>query len=264
MDIIDFHTHCFPDNIAERALESLAHEGGGLMPQFDGTYSGLIASMNKYGVNKSVMLAIATKPSQQKSVNNFAASINGGRIVSFGSVVPTAPDALDELRRIKALGLKGIKLHPYYQNFSISDERVFPVYEATGELGLITVFHMGKDIGFDAPGVCLPCMLKKILPHFGGAPVIAAHLGGYMCWDEVLEHLCGENVYFDTSYLYSRIIKPLFDKIVNKHGSERILFGTDMPWSNTADELRLIDSLNITSAEKENILSLNAKRLLNF
>jgi predicted TIM-barrel fold metal-dependent hydrolase len=262
MDIIDFHTHCFPDNLAERALKSVSRDSGGLLPYSDGTVSGLIASMDKCVVQKSVVLPIATKLSQQKSINNFAASINGGRIAAFGSVVPYAPDAIDELKRIKALGLYGVKFHAHYQNFSIDDKKYFPFYEAAASLGLITVFHMGKDIGFHGQDVCTPPMLKKILPLFGGVPVVAAHLGGYMCWDETLEYLCGENVYLDTSYLYSRVIKPLFDKIVKKHGSEKILFGTDMPWSGTADELRLIDSLNITQSEKENILGLNAKKLL--
>ncbi|MCL2751256.1 MAG: amidohydrolase family protein [Firmicutes bacterium] len=260
--IIDFHTHCFPAALAPRALMSLAHEGGGLRPYFDGTAEGLLASMDKNGVQRSVVLSIATKPSQAASVNRFAASINGGRLAAFGSVVPYAPDAIDELRRIKDASLPGVKLHPYYQGFSIDDPKLFPFYETAGELGLITLFHMGKDIGFHTPDVCTPAMLKRILPRFGGTPVVAAHLGGYMCWDETLDCLCGEDVYLDTSYLYSRVIKQLFEKIVRKHGAEKILFGSDMPWSDTADELRLIDSLNITAAEKERILGLNAERLL--
>jgi predicted TIM-barrel fold metal-dependent hydrolase len=263
MDIIDFHAHCFPDGLAERALSVLSHEGGGLRPWFDGTVKGLLASMDKYGVQKSVALSIATKASQQTAVNNFAASINGGRIIAFGSVMPLAKDSIDELKRIKALGLLGIKLHPYYQGFHVDDKSLIPLYNAIGELGLITVFHMGNDIGFYDSNVCTPSMLKEMLVHFKGAPVVAAHLGGYMCWEETLSVLCKEDVYLDTSYIYGRIPKPTFEKIIQKHGSEKILFGTDMPWSTPLDELRLINSLNLTEREKENILSLNAKRLLN-
>lgn len=55
------------------------------------------------------------------------------------------PKTLDELDRIKALGLKGVKLHPDYQRFLVDDPRCIPIYEKISRLGLITVFHTGLD-----------------------------------------------------------------------------------------------------------------------
>ena len=63
----------------------------------------------------------------------------------FGSVHPSHPDALKELERIHALGIKGIKFHPDYQYFFVDEERMFPIYEKCGKLGLIVVFHAGWD-----------------------------------------------------------------------------------------------------------------------
>ena len=84
---------------------------------------------------------IATKPTQQTVVNNWAASIDDPTIYGFGSVHPDAPDALDELQRIKDLGLYGVKLHPDYQGFLIDDPKMFPIYDAISSLGLPVTFH---------------------------------------------------------------------------------------------------------------------------
>ena len=70
--VIDFHTHAFPDKIADRAMESLCFASGGLMPQTKGTVDSLKEEMAKDGVDISVVLGIATNPRQQTNVNNFA------------------------------------------------------------------------------------------------------------------------------------------------------------------------------------------------
>ena len=150
--LIDFHTHAFPERIAQRAVTSLSHGCGGVVPETDGSLSGLKAEMDKGGVDISVVLSIATNPKQQTNVNNFAIEINrDDRIVAFGSVHPDAPDALEELERIAAAGLKGVKFHPEYQNFYANDEKMKPIYRKISQLGLITTFHAGHDNGFAPP-----------------------------------------------------------------------------------------------------------------
>ena len=123
--LIDFHTHAFPERIASRAVTGLAQGSGGLIPQTDGTLASLKAEMDRDGVDLSVVLSIATNPRQQTNVNNFAIEVNqNDRVIAFGSIHPDAPDALEELERIKAAGLKGVKLHPEYQCFYVNDERM--------------------------------------------------------------------------------------------------------------------------------------------
>lgn len=98
----------------------------GMKPYTDGTVNGLLEIMNNSGVDKSVVLPIATKPSQQKIVNSWAKEIMSDKIYAFGSVHPDAEDALEELDRIKESGLYGVKLHPDYQNFLLMMRRHFP------------------------------------------------------------------------------------------------------------------------------------------
>ena len=103
--LVDFHTHCFPDKIALKAVEKLSFASGGLKPNTDGTVAGLQELMAKTGVDKAVVLNIATNATQQRNVNDFAASINGGNLISFGSIFPDSADCLEELQRIKELGI---------------------------------------------------------------------------------------------------------------------------------------------------------------
>ena len=261
--LIDFHTHAFPERIAQRAVSSLAHGSGGMVPQTDGTLASLKAQMDKDGVDLSVVLSIATNPRQQHSVNDFAMEMNrDDRIVAFGSVHPDAPDAIDELERIADTGLKGVKFHPEYQCFYADEDRMKPLYRKISELGLITLFHAGQDIGFAPPYHCLPEHLLGAL-RWLDTPVVAAHWGGYCCGPEVIGKLCGENLYFDLSFGYGCIPKPNAQAIIDRHGPDKLLFGSDMPWHRPEWELRLINSLDISESDKKSILFQNAMKLLN-
>ncbi len=260
--LIDFHTHAFADALAPRAIASLSTASGGLTPATDGTLGGLVRCMDKCGVDHSVLLTIATKPSQQKRINDWAAGVQSDRITAFGSIHPDAPDVFDELERMKALGLKGIKLHPEYQGFEADESRMMPIYRKIASLDLITVFHAGQDIGFMPPAKASPDRLIAALPAFDGAPVVAAHFGSYIMWDEVYDKLCGLPLYFDTSFCFGRIQHPLAQAIVEKHTPDKILFGTDLPWSDALTEKRLIDSLDLGDEDRSKIYYRNASALL--
>jgi len=260
--VIDFHTHIFPDKLAPRALEKLAAKSGGIRPLFDGTPVGLVRHMRQHKTDLSVALNIATNAGQQKAVNDFAIEVNNGPIIAFGSVYPFAPDAAAELERLARAGVKGVKFHPEYQNFYVDDERVLPLYDKIAELGLITVFHPGADIGHPKPIHCAPKRLARILRRFRGAPVVAAHFGGYIYWDEVEICLAGQDVYFDTSFCHTRIPVYQAEALVRRHGASRVLYGSDLPWSDDDGEKLLVEHLNISDEERALVFGGNAARLL--
>lgn len=260
--LIDFHTHCFPEKIAGKAIEKLAFASGGLIPHTDGTLSGLKALMKEQGVDKSVVLSIATNARQQTSVNDFAALVNkNSDIFAFGSVFPYSENVMEELERIKELGLKGVKFHPDYQGFNVDDIKMKPIYRKISELGLITVFHAGVDYGFAPPYGATPDKMARALEMFS-SPVVAAHWGGVDCGEQVIELLCGKEIYFDTSFGYGTMPKYYAEKIIEKHGADKILFGTDTPWHNKSMEMRLLDSLGISGEDMEKITHKNAEKLL--
>lgn len=260
--LIDFHTHAFPETVAQRAISTLSYSGGGLEPQSRGTVQSLKQEMAADGVDLSVMLSIATNPRQMQKVNDFAIAANREEsIVAFGSVHPDAPNALEELERIHAAGLKGVKLHPEYQSFYADDPRMKPIYKKISQLGLIVVFHAGEDFGFAPPYHNMPSQMLGAL-RWLDTQVVAAHWGGSGCGKEVLDQLCGLDIWFDTSFAYGVMPKYLAQAIVEKHTPDRLLFGSDMPWHRPSWELRLLNSLDMSETDRQKIFHGNAEKLL--
>ena len=260
--IIDFHTHAFPEKIAEKAMTNLSFASGGLIPQTNGTIDSLKELMKKDGVDKSVALAIATNEKQQTAVNDFITSCECDEIIPFGSVFPFAENALEELERIKALGLKGIKLHPEYQQFFADDEKMKPLYKKISDLGLIVLFHAGEDIGYPAPYHATPERLRKAAKWID-SPMVCAHWGSAGLGEEVIKYLCDIPVYFDTAFGYGTMPKDRALRILDKKGVDKMLFGSDCPWHAPSWEISMIETLGLSESEKEKIYHKNAEMLLN-
>lgn len=262
--IIDFHAHIFPDRIAVQAIERLENSGG-IKSFTDGTLTGLFASMERSGVDMSVILPVATKPTQFVNIQSFAKSINEQypeRLLSFGGIHPDCVNYRKELDTIANLGFKGIKLHPDYQGVMIDDIRFLRIIEYASELGLIITTHAGIDVSLQNSVCCPPHKMRKVLDTIKPDKMILAHMGGWALWEEVYEYLAGEDVFLDTAFIYDYITKEQFLKIFNKHGSDKILFGSDSPWSDMAKAVTWIQELSLPQDAEEKIFSGNAKKLL--
>lgn len=259
--VIDFHTHCFPDELVEKAIPALA-EKACIPAMLNGTVSDLEKSMNASGITCSILLNIATKPSQTEKINNWAAQIQKDNIVAFGSIHPLYGNWKNELKRIKELGIKGIKFHPEYQDFYVDDKALFPIYEFAFELGLVIAFHAGEDLGFAPPFRCTPEKLESLVRLFKGGKIVAAHMGGYNYWDEVEKHLIGKDIYFDTSYAVGIMDNKQAKRLIRDHGYKRILFGTDSPWRDQDWSVQSIKKLCLEPEIEEAIFYKNAMELL--
>lgn len=267
MRIIDFHTHAFPENIAEKAVDFLSNYYKCEVPT-KGRVCDLLKSASEIGVEKLVTFSTATKVSQVENINNFIASLvnkqnienvqneQNIQIIGFGTLHQDYENIEDELIRIKRLGLRGIKLHPDFQGFSIDDEKLFQIYERLGDFPLL--IHVGDE----SKDKSSPVRLASVLEKFPKLRVIAAHLGGYQQWDEVLDYLIGKDLYFDTSSALAFMSKEQAINIIRLHGVEKILFATDFPMASHKDELERFLNLGLTDVENELILYTNAQKLL--
>ncbi len=261
--VIDFHTHAFPDAIAERAIASLvAGSGGKYLPCSNGTLSGLKNNMEKFGVDISVVQPVITKASQLNTLNNWARDICCENIISFGGIYPHTEDYKADIDFVVSLGLKGLKFHPEYQNFEVYSKEMLKIYDYALNKGLILLFHAGFDPAYKPPFKSCPKDFAKISKEMGGGKIVAAHLGGQQQWDEVAEHLAGSDIYLDTSMGFKYYTKEQFLKILEIHGADKILFGSDSPWSRADEEIKTIKALPISDEDKEKILYKNAKKLL--
>lgn len=261
--VIDFHTHAFPNALANRAIESLVKGNKGkFLPCSDGTLDGLKENMQKFGVDISVVQPVVTKPTQIKTVNEWAAEITKGNIISFGGIYPHSYDFKADIDFVCSLGLKGLKFHPEYQDFTLDDPKMLKIYDYALSRGLILLFHAGYDPAFPPPYRSNPKAFAKIVKELSGGVIIAAHLGGQRQWDEVSQFLAGENIYLDTSMGFEYYSEEQFLNIVRLHGADKILFGSDSTWSRADREIEAIRNLKLTDEEKELILYKNAQRLL--
>jgi uncharacterized protein len=258
--VIDIHAHCFPDEIAVKAMDKLSVANDSVH-YTDGTLGGLMHSMDAAGIDISVCQPIATRPEQTPGVNRWAASLKGP-VVSFGTIHPDYSLWRDEVLFLADAGIHGVKFHPDYQDFFIDEDRMFPLYEAIFAAGMAILFHAGKDLAFDDCGRCTPRQLSSLVSSFPGAVIIAAHMGGYMRWLEVEEHLFGRSIYLDTSYCFEDLGRERMQEMIRYHSPYRVLFGTDSPWCDQAAEVAHVRALRFELDEAAAILGGNAERIL--
>lgn len=262
--VIDFHTHIFPDQIAENTIQ-LLEEKGNIKAFCNGKLSGLKQSMAESGIALSVVLPVVTKPSQFDSINEYAAQITGKEgIISFGGMHPDCEDCENRLVEIKRLGLLGVKLHPDYQHTFIDDPKMVRIIDLASKLGLIVLIHSGVDIGLPHPVHCTPKRAANMLSQLqeDTSKIVFAHMGGYLMWEEVEEYLVGKNIYLDISFSLDKMSKEQFVRIVEDHGGDRILFASDSPWGGQKETLDNIRGLDLTEEELEGILYKNGLELL--
>ena len=186
--IIDFHTHTFPDQIAASAIARLSNNAH-IEAHSNGTAGGLLLAERAAGVDRSIILPVATKPEQVHHINDAAAAHNEHAFVtnmfSFACIHPEYADWKQELDRIAARNMRGIKIHPAYQQTDLDDPKYLRILERAGELGLIVVTHAGLDIGFPGCLCCTPEKARNALKQAGPVTLVLAHMGGWRCWDEV-------------------------------------------------------------------------------
>lgn len=279
--IIDFHTHTFPEELAERAIGSLA-ENAGISNCLNGTTEDLRRSMKSAGIDYSVLLPVVTKPEQQAAINQIAMELNHRShetgLLSFGGIHPDNEDYRQILQRLARNGVKGIKLHPVFHRTYLDDIRYLRIISCACEQDLIVLVHAGYDISHpDWEYSTVPhivSMLDTVKPQ----KLVLAHMGGWNCWAETEEHLAGRDVWLDTSFSLLpplsapaateaagkkyRLSRESFLRMMKKHGTDRILFGSDSPWGGQAETIAALKSTGLADDELSAILGNNATRLL--
>lgn len=267
--ITDFHVHSFPEKIAKKALESLSKTSH-MLPFTEGTYDALSNSMKKSGIDKSILMPVATVPSQTQSVNTLAltfheqAEVTG--IDTFGAIHPENDNYREIIRDLHNNGISGIKLHPLFQNYALDDIRNMRIIECASSYDMAITVHAGFDISY--PGVRL-ATYEHVLPVINSinpTKLILAHMGGWNCWDEVESELAGSDVYFDTSFSLTTVVgtdnnnkkymsNEQFVRLVRKHGTNKILFGSDSPWSDQKESIEVLKQSGLSTDEINTIFS---------
>jgi predicted TIM-barrel fold metal-dependent hydrolase len=260
--IIDFHVHAFPDELATRAMRKLLEEAPEARAHLDGTVRELLRSMDRCGIEKCVLSCIATQPKQFEPIFDWCRQIRGERVIPFPSVHPADEAAAKRVEQIKTEGFAGVKFHPYYQDFRLDEKRMEPIYDKASELGLMVVVHTGYDIAFayDRRADCE--RILKVAQRWPDLKFIATHLGAWRMWNEVREQFIGKQVYTEISMALEELERHTARDMLMLHPADYILFGTDSPWTDQGQTLKLLQDLDLPQERMEKILYSNAARLL--
>ena len=258
---IDFHTHAFPDQIAPMAIQALEKKGN-VKAYLDGTVDDLLSSMDRAGIERSVVCSIATRPEQFHPILNWSQSIKSERIIPLPSVHPRDPEAMAHLVEIKDQGFIGLKMHPYYQDFLLDDPELLDMYRRISELDLLLVMHTGYDIGYPRIQRADPKRILNVVEEVPQLRLITTHLGGWDEWTDVRNLLTGRPIYMEISFALDFLDQIRLRELIENHPPEFILLGTDSPWADQETTLKMLAKLGLDADLFSRIVRDNALQLL--
>ena len=258
--VIDAHCHIYPDKIAKKAAgatDEFYHVHG----FGDGTVGMLKEEGEKAGIDQFIVQSVATTPKQVSSINNFIAETaknSNGKLFGLGTLHPESEDLERDVEEIISLGLHGVKLHPDIQGFKIDDWRCLKIYELCEKAKLPILMHTG-DSRYDNSN---PNRLLPVLEIYSDLTIIGAHFGGWSIWEEASQRLSGhKNLYVDCSSTFAWLQNEQVKPIIERYGTDRVLFGTDYPMWSPQVELDRFMELGLSDEEKTQILSQNARKV---
>ncbi|MEW6182282.1 MAG: amidohydrolase family protein [Bacillota bacterium] len=262
MQPVDFHVHFFPESIADKVVGFLAAHYG-IPVNYRGVKDEYLELGRKAGVQTAVFSTAATRPDQVKAANDWALENRDRFFVPFGTLHPHGEVAeIDaELARLRAAGIKGVKLHPDFQYFNLDEDRALFLYERLAG-DFVLLLHVGDDETPDKFNYATPEKLARVLDLFPGLTVIAAHMGGYRMWDRAMNALVGRKVFLDTSSSLDFLPDEKFVLMAREHGTHRIVMGSDYPFRDPGWEVGRLKGLGLKNDELEAVVFRNALRLL--
>ena len=260
MKIWDVHDHVFPQKIAAKAVESIGAFYGYDM-ECDGLAKTLICRHQKGGIEKGVIHSVAITPRQVSSINHFIAESQNAHpeeLIGFGAIHADCERPEEVANEVIRLGLHGLKIHPDMQAFALDSPEAMNMFAAI-EGKLPIMIHTG-DPRFDYSH---PAQMEKVAKAFPNLVCICAHLGGWSEWDEATAVLSRfDNVYVDTSSSLYTLSPEEAVRVIRSFSRERVMFGTDYPMWDPAEEIKRFMALPLSDDEREAILAGNAERLL--
>jgi predicted TIM-barrel fold metal-dependent hydrolase len=219
--------------------------------------------MRDAGIDRAVCLGVANTPDQVAKANRFLGGLDRDRFIGFGSVHARLPPE-ENIAALRDNGLVGAKIHPLFQGYGLDDPGLHETLAAM-EGEFIAIIHVGA--GGNNPEVnqgCTPALMAELAARFPRLDVIACHFGGYRMLDEAEESIIGLPVYVDTSWppTVAALGAERLAEVIERHGPERVIFGSDWPMASQAAEVAAVRALPLAPEAIDGILGGNIERLL--
>lgn len=259
--IINAHCHIYPNKIASKAVKGI-RDFYDLDMSLNGSVDDLLRDGNEVGVTHYLVHSVATTPKQVKSINEFISEevkAHSDIFTGFGTLHPDSDDIKGDFEYLIELGLKGVKLHPDFQQFALNEERAFKMGEVISEGNVPLLIHCG-DFRYNYSN---PEQLKPFLDKFPEITTIGAHFAGWSLWQEATEKLAGTpNLYVDISSSLYDLSPETAKELIYAYGVEKVLWGTDYPMWDCKSEMEMFNKIDLNQKERSMILYENAAKIL--
>ena len=149
----------------------------------------------------------------------------------------------------------GFKFLSDYHKVALTDPRCAPAFEYADAHGLLVLMHTWGGSSYDGPEV-----LRKVAERYPRARLLLGH-SCHGEWDKAVR-LARDfpNIYLELTAVFDD--RGVIEKFVNEAGSERMLFGTDLPWFDPHHAVGVLLSAQISDDDRHNICHRNAESLL--
>jgi len=245
--IIDAHVHIHPDP-------------KGFGEDYDASLDTLIGLLDKSPVDKVVLL-----PIYPKVTNDFVAEAcqkHPDKLIGLASVDPMGgKKSIEQLEQdVFQYNLRGLKLHPRLQNFSLDDPSLILLLQKAADMNLpVIIDTFPNGAGMDKS---FPLLIDGIAGAVPKAKIIMAHFGGYKLWDALFVAKAHSNIFVDLSYTLLYFQGSSLEKdlgfAIKKLGSHRCIYGSDHPEMEIGKtftaSLEVLNRYQLSSQDMDNIL----------
>jgi hypothetical protein len=259
--ILDAHCHVWPDALAARLV---AARPAGMDAVGDGTVNGLVRTMDDAGIDLACALAVANEARHVQRTNEFIGGIDRDRLIPCGTV-HAGLSVEENMRSLQDNGIRGVKFHPNFQGLSLDDPAVHEIFAALAEAGIPVLAHVGHGSDDAAHERGSTRHLAAVMDAVPTLCLVAFHFGGYHDLDTAVDTTVGDRrVYVETSWpphvgaLGAERVRSLIDA----HGADRVVFGSDWPMAAPGAEVAFIRSLGLAPEDERAVLATNLAALL--
>lgn len=207
---------------------------------------------------------------------------NEKNLIGFGTINFDIGSIQNQVKEIKELGFKGIKIHPAAQEVKVDGRELFEVYAEAEKQGLFLSFHTG--LHWHRIKEYSMLLFDEVAYNFPNLKFSMEHVGGYSFFKEALlvmnnNERKGNNIYAGLTSISMEEdalgnLRPgawsLTDNdlctLIHQTGEKNSIFGLDFPYKDaryTKNAIERIKNLPITEDAKKGILGENIKAILN-
>ena len=234
-DIVDAHTHLFPDPIY-RALERWFDKHAWSI-RFRAGADEVVQELARAGASRVVALVYAHKPGMAEALNGYLSQLckRTPAVIGVGTVLPGEPDARRVVRdAITVHRLRGIKLHCHVMGMAIDDPRVLEVLAECEQLRVPAVVHCGRAPAAEGypvatATICSAARTERVLRALPQLRLVVPHVG----MDETDQYLAlldaHEHLHLDTAMACAEYFDAPIEWAAIERHADRILFGSDFP-----------------------------------